>query len=64
MNKTLRILILAVGGVLIGAFANQLGTANGAAMFTLGILLAVSSMITVTKKEKQPTKINPYKKKK
>ena len=64
MNKTLRILLLSVGGVLIGAFANQMGTANGAAMFTLGILLAVSSMITVTKKEKQPTKINPYKKKK
>ncbi|MBR5240167.1 MAG: hypothetical protein IKW04_06305 [Clostridia bacterium] len=64
MNKTLRILLLAVGGVLIGAFANQLGTANGVAMFTLGILLAVSSMITVTQKEKQPTKMNPHKKKK
>jgi len=51
MNKTLRILLLAVGGVLIGAFANQLSTANGAAMFSLGILLAVSSMITISKKE-------------
>lgn len=68
MNKTLRILLLSVGGVLIGAFANQLGTANGAAMFSLGILLAVSSMITVTQKEnknekKKPEKINPYKQK-
>ena len=64
MKKILRILCLAIGGILIGAFANQLNTANGAALFTLGILLAVSSMITVTKKEEKPTKRNPYKKKK
>ena len=60
---------LAVGGILIGAYANQLHTGNGAAMFVLGILLAVSSMITISKKEtdkntkKKPEKINPYKQK-
>lgn len=64
MNRGIRILVLAVGGILIGAFANQLNTANGAALFTLGILLAVGSMITITKKEKKkPEKINPYKQK-
>ena len=51
MKKILRILCLAGGGTLIGAFANQLNTANGAALFTLGILLAVCSMITISKKE-------------
>ena len=71
MNKTLRILLLAIGGALIGASANQLNTANGAVMFTLGILLAVFSMITFTEKnkkenkkaDKKPEKINPYKQK-
>ena len=60
MHKVLRILCLAIGGILIGAFANRLHTGNGAALFALGILLAVGSMISVTKKEKQPKK--PYKK--
>ena len=67
MNKTLRILLLAIGGALIGASANQLNTANGAVLFTFGILLAVFSMITFTEKnkkaDKKPEKINPYKKK-
>ena len=59
MEKIIRILCLAIGGTLIGAYANQLNTGNGAALFTLGILLAVCSMISVTKKEK-PKKKNPY----
>lgn len=63
MQKVLRILCIAIGGVLIGAFANQLNTGNGAALFTLGILLVISSVVTVTKKEKQP-KNNPYKREK
>lgn len=69
MKKAIRIICLAVGGILIGAYANQLHTGNGAAMFCLGILLAVSSMITVSKKEnktktkKKPEKINPYQQK-
>ncbi len=65
MNKPLRILCLAIGGILIGAFANQLHTGNGAAMFCLGILLAVCSMITISRKEtkKETKKINPYKQK-
>ena len=69
MNKTLRMLLLAIGGILIGASANQLDTANGAVLFTFGILLAVFSMITFSKKEsekntkKKPEKINPYKQK-
>lgn len=56
MKNILKILCLVIGGTLIGAYANQLNTGNGAALFTLGILLAVSSAITVTKKENQPNK--------
>ena len=56
MQKVLRILCLAIGGILIGANANGLNTANGAALFTLGVLLAVCSMITVTKKESKKNK--------
>ena len=64
MKKVCQVLCLAIGGILIGANANQLNTANGAALFTFGILLAVCSAITVTQKEKTTKKINPYKRKK
>ncbi len=53
MKKAISMLCLAIGGILIGAFANQLNTANGASLFTLGILLVVCSMVRFQKKNQK-----------
>jgi FtsH-binding integral membrane protein len=49
MKKILQTIICAVGGGMIGFFANRLNTAIGSACFTLGIVLLVASIIMISK---------------
>lgn len=51
MKKILQVICCAVGGGMIGFFANQLNTVVGSVCFTLGIVLLVASIIAISKKD-------------
>ena len=52
MKKVLQVICCAVGGVMIGFFANQLNTVIGCVFFTLGVVLLVGSISLVSKQDK------------
>ena len=52
MKKFLQVICCAVGGGMIGFFANQLNTAVGCVFFALGVALLVGSIIVVSKQDK------------
>lgn len=49
MKKTVNAIFCAVGGAMIGFFANQLDSIVGCVLFTLGVALLVSSIILISK---------------
>ena len=51
MRKVLQVICCAVGGGMIGFFANQLNTVIGCVCFTLGVAMLVSSIILVSKQD-------------
>ena len=51
MKKVLQVICCAVGGGMIGFFANQLNTIIGSVCFTLGIVLLVASIVIISKKD-------------
>lgn len=53
MKKVFQIICCAVGGGMIGFFANQLDTVIGCVFFTLGVILLVGSIILVSKQDKE-----------
>ena len=53
MKKVFQIICCAVGGGMIGFFANQLNTVIGCVFFTLGVILLVGSIILVSKQDKE-----------
>ena len=52
MKKVIQASCCAVGGGMIGFFANQLNTVIGCVFFTLGVALLVGSIILVSKQDK------------
>ena len=52
MKKTFQVICCAAGAGMIGCFANQLNTVIGCVFFTLGVALLVSSIILVSKQDK------------
>jgi len=52
MKKVIQAICCAVGGGMIGFFANQLNTVIGCVFFTIGVVLLVSSIILVSKEDK------------
>ena len=53
MKKMIQLICCAVGGGLIGFFANQLNTGVGSLCFTIGIVLLVNSIIHISKQDKE-----------
>ena len=53
MKKVFQVICCAVGGGMIGFFANQLDTVIGCVCFTLGIALLVGSIVLVSKQDKE-----------
>ena len=53
MKKMIQLICCAVGGGLIGFFANQLNTGVGSLCFTIGIVLLVNSIILISKQDKE-----------
>ena len=53
MKKVFQVICCAVGGGMIGFFANQLDTVIGCVFFTLGVTLLVGSIILVSKQDKE-----------
>lgn len=53
MRKFFHVICCAVGGGMIGFFANQLNTVVGSVCFTLGVALLVGSIILVSKQDKE-----------
>lgn len=53
MKKVFQVICCAVGGGMIGFFANQLNTVTGCVFFTLGVILLVGSIILVSKQDKE-----------
>ena len=51
MKKVLQVICCALGGGMIGFFANRLNTVVGSVCFTLGVALLVASIITISKKD-------------
>ena len=51
MKKVLRTIFCAVGGGMIGFFANQLNTFVGGLCFTLGVIMLVGSIVIIRKKD-------------
>lgn len=52
MKKVFQVICCAAGAGMIGFFANQLNTVIGCVFFTLGVVLLVSSIILVSKQDK------------
>jgi len=52
MKKFLQVICCAAGAGMIGFFANRLNTVIGCVFFTLGVALLVSSIIIVSKQDK------------
>ena len=48
MKKILQIVLAAGGGVMIGAFANQLDTIIGCVCFAIGIVILIVSVTMIT----------------
>ena len=53
MKKVFQVVCCATGAGMIGFFANQLNTVGGCVFFTLGVALLVSSIILVSKEDKE-----------
>ena len=53
MKKVLQIICCALGGGMIGFFANRLNTAIGGVCFSLGVVLLVGSIILASKQDKE-----------
>ncbi len=53
MKNIFRIAGCSVGSGMIGFFANQLNTFLGSLLFALGIVMLVSSIILITKQNKE-----------
>ena len=53
MKKSFQVICCAVGGGMVGFFANQLNTVVGCVFFTLGVALLVGSIILVSKQDKE-----------
>ena len=51
MKKVFQVICCAAGAGMIGFFANQLNTVIGCVFFTIGVVLLVSSIILVSKKD-------------
>lgn len=51
MKKAIQVTCCAVGGGMIGFFANQLSTIVGSVCFTIGVVLLVSSIVIISKKD-------------
>jgi len=51
MKKTFQIVLCALGGGMIGFFANRLDTVFGCVGFTLGVTILVSSIIIISRKD-------------
>lgn len=52
MKMALQIICGAIGGALIGTFANQLNTVVGSVCFTLGVAMLVATIILAAKQDK------------
>ena len=52
MKKVLHVICCAIGGGMIGFFANHLNSVVGSVCFTLGVALLVGSIISVSKQDK------------
>ena len=52
MKKAFQAICCAVGSGMIGFFANQLNTVVGSLCFTLGVILLITSIILVSKQDK------------
>lgn len=48
-KKIIYEILCGAGGILIGVFANKLNTVHGGALFTIGVLLLVFSIIKLDK---------------
>ena len=53
MKKVFQVICCAVGGGMIGFFANRLDTVIGCVFFTLGVILLISSIALVSKQDKE-----------
>jgi len=53
MKKILQGICCAVGGGMIGFFANRLDTVIGSVCFTLGVILLVGSIFLVSKQDQE-----------
>lgn len=53
MKKVFQVICCAAGAGMIGFFANQLNTVVGCVFFTLGVALLVSSIVLISKKNKE-----------
>ena len=53
MKKVIQAVGCAVGGGMIGFFANQLNTVIGSVCFTLGVTLLVASVALISKSDKE-----------
>ena len=51
MKKVLQVICCALGGGMIGFFANRLDTVVGSVCFAFGVVLLVASIIIISKKE-------------
>jgi hypothetical protein len=51
MKKALQVLLCALGGGMIGFFANRLDTVLGCVCFTVGVTMLVSSIIIISRKD-------------
>lgn len=53
MKKIVKIAGCAIGGAMIGFFANQLSTVWGAGLFALGVVLLVFSIASLSKQAQE-----------
>ena len=51
MRKIIQVICCAIGSGMIGFFANQLNTVIGCVCFTLGVVLLVTSIFKINKKD-------------
>jgi len=53
LKKVTAMICCALGSAMIGYFANKLNGGMGAALFALGVVMLVSSIILISKSEKE-----------
>ena len=51
MRKFIQVICCAVGGGMIGFFANQLNTVIGSICFAIGVILLAGSVFVIRKKD-------------